>query len=154
MKHLIKIIFLVTTLNLSAQSTSTAKVYTKGNYFIIEQNGKLYPGVSKNVEVYQTAINGEFYYFTNLKNNWPNHGLKIENIVDGTETPYTAGSWETFYTENTGNFNAGGGDGKLGSQTPEEVALAMYVDVTAALAGGLVSKQLYHTGDYILRMIP
>ena len=40
------------------------------------------------------------------------------------------------------------------TQTPTEIASAIYVDAAAALAGGLVSKQTYHTGDYILRMIP
>ncbi len=152
MKHLIKLIFLVVTLNLSAQET--AKIYTEGNYFFIETGDRIYEGLSKDVLVKKLETTSTEFFFNNINSFPSNQGIELADMVDGTGTPYTAGSWETFYTENTGNFNAGGGDGKLGSQTPEEVALAMYVDVTAALAGGLLSKQLYHTGDYILRMIP
>ena len=151
MKQFITLAILCFALSVGAQSTSTAKIYVKGNYFIIEQNDKEYSGARKNVEVYQLTPNSEFYYYRNILN-WTNDGLKVINIVDESNTPYTAESWETFYTENTGNFKNGGGAGE-GVQTPTEIAEAIYVDEAAALAGGLTSKQYYHTGDYIIRII-
>ena len=110
MKHFIKIIILLFALNVGAQSTSTAKIYTKGNYFIIQQNDKEYSGPMKDVIVYQLTVDSEFYYFKNLEN-WTNDGLKVVNIVNESGTPYTTQTWETFYTENTGSFSNGGGSG-------------------------------------------
>ena len=46
----------------------------------------------------------------------------------------------------------GGAEAAVGSGL--SAAGAAFLPTTAAIAGGLVSKQLYHTGDYILRMIP
>ena len=110
MKNLIKIIILLFALNVGAQSTSTAKIYTKGNYFIVEQNDKEYSAPMKDVIIYQLTVDSEFYYFKNLEN-WTNNGLKVVNMVDESGTPYTTQTWETFYTENTGSFNNGGGSG-------------------------------------------
>ena len=118
MKHFIKIIILLFALNVGAQSTSTAKIYTKGNYFIIQQNDKEYSGPMKDVIVYQLTVDSEFYYFKNLEN-WTNDGLKVVNIVNESGTPYTTQTWETFYTENTGSFSNGGGSGNTGSQFTE-----------------------------------
>ncbi|MDA8956149.1 hypothetical protein N9H19_00830 [Flavobacteriales bacterium] len=49
-------------------------------------------------------------------------------------------------------FKKGGGDG-TGSQTAQEIVDAVYVDQAAAIAGGLVTGQYYHTGDFVTRII-
>ena len=126
------------------------KIYTKGNYFFIEKDNRLFEALSKEVLVKRLTPTSTVFYFSNI-NNWTNEGIDLVDMEDESGTAYTAATWEAFYIENTGKSN-GGGTGE-GVQTPTEIAEAIYVDEAAALAGGLISKQYYHTGDYIIRII-
>ena len=151
MKTAIKLIILFFALNFSAQAQTDAKIYVKGNYFFIEKDGRLFEALSKEVLVKKLTPTSTVFFFKNI-NNWTDEGIDLANIKDESDTPYTAATWEVFYLENTGSFSKGGGTGE-GVQTPTEIAEAIYVDEAAALAGGLISKQYYHTGDYIIRII-
>jgi hypothetical protein len=106
MKYLITLIFLITSLNISAQET--AKIYTEGNYLFIEIDDRIYEGLRKEVLVKKLLITSTEFYFENVNNFPSNKGIELADIVDATGTPYTAGSWETFYTTETGNSNGGG----------------------------------------------
>ena len=108
MKNLITIAILFFALNIGAQAT--AKIYVKGNYFFIEKDNYIYEGLSKEVLVKKLTPTSTEFFFSNV-NNWLGQGIELVNILDESGTAYTPASWETFYIENTGSFNNGGGSG-------------------------------------------
>ena len=77
-------------------------------YLVDNETNKLFSGHVKSVEVEPNNLGRAIYRIKGLRD-W-NHQtpLDIRQILDESGTPYTTGGWETFYTENTGNFNGGG----------------------------------------------
>lgn len=88
-----------------------AKIYTKGNYFFIEKDNRLFEALSKEVLVKKLTPTSTVFYFSNI-NNWTNEGIDLVDMEDESGTAYTAATWETFYLENTGSFSKGGGNGQ------------------------------------------
>lgn len=80
-------------------------VYVVGNYFyVIDPNGKKEEFHSKNTRIRElntdvfliSCRDGDQSYSVNLK---------LNQIVDQDDTPYTSEEFKTFYTNNTGNFS-------------------------------------------------
>ena len=113
-----------------------AKIYTKGNYFYIEKDGRRYDGLRKDVKVYKNTSNETTYFFEKLEK-WENNGLNIQDIQKENGDPYTLLEWEDFYTENTGSFNNGGGNG-MGLQGSNTLYFddATYVYISGLRANG------------------
>ena len=86
------------------------KIYTRGNYFIVEdtQTKREYAGLSKNVEVTRSTSESDIFYIKGLKDFDEKKRIKLAEIIDSTDTPFTLEGWLTFYSENTGNFNSAG----------------------------------------------
>ncbi len=83
------------------------KIYTEGNYFIIASADETFYGHKKEVLVDKNNKNRTFYRIFNVKD-WKNStSLNISDIFKKDGSPYTQNEWETFYTDNTGNFNSG-----------------------------------------------
>jgi hypothetical protein len=87
-----------------------AKIYTKGNYFFIEKDNRLFEALSKEVLVKKLTPTSTVFYFSNI-NNWTNEGIDLVDMEDESGTAYTAATWEAFYIENTGKSNGGGNGG-------------------------------------------
>ena len=115
MKQFITLAILCFALSVGAQTD--AKIYVKGNYFFIEKDDRLFEALRKEVLVKKLTSTSTVFYFKNI-NNWTDEGIDLANIKDESNTPYTAESWETFYTENTGNFKNGGDTGEGVQVTP------------------------------------
>lgn len=91
------------------------KIYKKNNYIIIEDtiSGKQYQGLAKNVFVYKDAVAETTYDFEGLTYNGLK-GISLNDLVDETDTAFVnEQAFIDFYTENTGNFNSGGGSPQL-----------------------------------------
>ena len=84
------------------------KIYTKENYFIIENTIKneFFYGTRKNVEIDPSNTGKEEYRFFNVKDWDSNISIRLSSILKEDSSPYTQSEWETFYTENTGNFGS------------------------------------------------
>lgn len=85
------------------------RIYTTGNYLLIEDNNthETQRGFKKEVFIDKSNARVPAYRFFNVKDWESKNSLKIEQILKQDGSPYTQNEWETFYTENTGNFNAG-----------------------------------------------
>ena len=91
------------------------KIYKKNNYIIVEDtiSGKQYQGLAKNVFVYKDAVAETTYDFEGLTYNGLK-GISLNDLVDETDTAFVnEQAFIDFYTENTGNFNEGGGSPQL-----------------------------------------
>ena len=98
-----------------------AKIYTKGNYFFIEKDNRLFEALSKEVLVKKLTPTSTVFYFSNI-NNWTNEGIDLVDMEDESGTAYTAATWEAFYIENTGKSNGGSsGEGLQGSNFWEAI---------------------------------
>ena len=84
-------------------------IYTEGNYFTIKSEvDEYFYGHRKDVIVDKDNINLKNYRIFNVKDFSDKIILKVGNILKLDNSPYTQVEWETFYKENTGNFNGGG----------------------------------------------
>ena len=83
------------------------KVYRVENYLRVVNNttGEIFSSPIKNVEVEPNNTGRPIYKIHNLKDWDLENKLNIAQILNESGTPYTQGEWETFYTENTSNFN-------------------------------------------------
>lgn len=84
------------------------KIYKVGNYIKVVNNNtkEIFNGLCKNVFIDSNNTGKNIYDISGIKNLEEKY-LKLDNILKEDETPYTKEEWETFYTENTGNFNSG-----------------------------------------------
>ncbi len=94
------------------------KIFKKGNYLKIQNinTGELFNGLLKEVFVDKNNLNNPLYKFFNVKDWSDRLALNISQIKKEDGSDYTQEEWETFYTENTGNFNtpqASGGSVEL-----------------------------------------
>ena len=86
------------------------KIYTKGNYIVIvdTQKNEYFYGIRKEVHIDKSNVNKEVYRAFNVKDFSDTINLQIPNILKEDNSPYTEAEFDTFYQENTGNFNGGG----------------------------------------------
>ena len=84
-------------------------IYTEGNYFTIKSEvDEYFYGHRKDVIVDKDNIDLQNYRVFNVKDFSDKIILKIGSILKQDNSSYSQVEWETFYKENTGNFNGGG----------------------------------------------
>lgn len=94
------------------------KIYTEENYFYIVDTitTKVYEAHKKNVLVLKDIENKGIFRFRNVDGFKETIGIKIDNIQKQNGSYYTYSEFESFYKQNTGNFNsASGGSGAVSS---------------------------------------
>jgi len=86
------------------------KIYRKDNYIFIVQNTtqETQYGFTKEVFIDKSNVNVPAYRIFNVKDFSDTISLNISQILKEDGSPYTQTEFETFYTQNTGNFNQGG----------------------------------------------
>ena len=86
------------------------KIYTKGNYIVIVdvQKNEYFYGIRKEVHIDKSNVNKAIYRAFNVKDFSSSIILAVPNILKEDGTPYSEAEFDTFYQENTGNFNGGG----------------------------------------------
>ena len=86
------------------------KIYTKGNYIVIVdvQKDEYFYGIRKEVHIDKSNVNKAIYKAFNVKDFSSSIILAVPNILKEDGTPYSEAEFDTFYQENTGNFNGGG----------------------------------------------
>lgn len=86
------------------------KIYSIGNYLRIQnvESGEIYNGLLKEVFVDKNNLNNNLYKIQNVKDWSERTALNLNQIKKEDGSDYTLSEWETFYSENTGNFNSGG----------------------------------------------
>ena len=86
------------------------KIYTKGNYIVIVdvQKDEYFYGIRKEVHIDKSNANKAIYRAFNVKDFSSSIILAVPNILKEDGTPYSEAEFDTFYQENTGNFNGGG----------------------------------------------
>lgn len=86
------------------------KFYRKDNYIVAvnELTQETQYGFVKEVRVDKSNLNKASYRIFNVKDFDDKNSLVIDQLLKEDGTPYTQTEFETFYTQNTGNFNGGG----------------------------------------------
>ena len=86
------------------------KIYVKGNYLVVvdTQKNEYFYGIRKEVHVDKSNVNTPSYRIFNVKDFSSNIILSVPNILKENGTAYSEAEFDTFYQENTGNFNGGG----------------------------------------------
>ncbi len=86
------------------------KIYTKGYYIVIVdvQKNEYFYGIRKEVHIDKSNVNKAIYRAFNVKDFSSSIILAVPNILKEDGTPYSEAEFDTFYQENTGNFNGGG----------------------------------------------
>ena len=86
------------------------KIYREGNYIrvIDVRTNELFNGAIKEVFVDKSNVQKNEYTISKVKDFNELEVLRIGSILKQDNTAYSTSEWETFYTENTGNFNGGG----------------------------------------------
>ena len=86
------------------------KIYTKGNYIVIVdvQKNEYFYGIRKEVHIDKSNVDKAVYKAFNVKDFSSSIILAVPNILKEDGTPYSEAEFDTFYQENTGNFNGGG----------------------------------------------
>lgn len=121
------------------------KIYGKGNYLFIDDTvtGLRHENLKRNVFVTKEAASSTTYKIEPIQNIG---GIKLTltstDILKENDTPYSDAEWQTFYTENTGNFSQGGGAvltrevTVASSSTPTPNADTTDIYIVTALAAG------------------
>jgi hypothetical protein len=114
------------------------KIYREGNYIrvISTTTGELFNGTVKEVFVDKNNTQKNAYRLFNVKDLKEDTVFTIPNILKEDGAAYSISEWETFYTENTGNFNGGG----AAPEILENKVNTYTVDGTG---------EKYYTADYI-----
>ena len=86
------------------------KIYTKGNYIVIVdvQKNEYFYGIRKEVHIDKSNVDKAVYRAFKVKDFSSSVILAVPNILKEDGTPYSEAEFDTFYQENTGNFNGGG----------------------------------------------
>ena len=86
------------------------KIYREGNYIrvIDVRTNELFNGAIKEVFVDKSNVQKNEYTISKVKDFNELEVVRIGSILKQDNTTYSTSEWETFYTENTGNFNGGG----------------------------------------------
>ena len=88
----------------------TYKIYTKGNYIVIVDviKNEYFYGIRKDVHVDKSNVNNPSYRFFKVKDLKDGTIIELSQILKEDGSPYSEAEFDTFYQENTGNFNGGG----------------------------------------------
>lgn len=86
------------------------KIYAKGNYIVVVDvlKNEYFYGTKKEVFVDKSNVNKNTYKIFNIKHFNNETVLQIPNILKEDGSAYSELEFDTFYQENTGNFNGGG----------------------------------------------
>lgn len=86
------------------------KIYRKDNYIVVTNNltQETQYGFVKEVFVDKSNANKSSYRVLNVRDFDENNVLLIDQILKEDGSAYTSQEFETFYAQNTGNFNGGG----------------------------------------------
>lgn len=114
------------------------KIYREGNYIRVVDvlTNELFNGAVKDVFIDKSNVQKNEYTISKIKDFDETNTLSIGKILKSDDTAYSISEWETFYTENTGNFNGGG----AAPETLENKVNIYTVDGTG---------EKYYTADYI-----
>jgi hypothetical protein len=85
------------------------KVYSKGNYFIIESSDGTFKEDHKSKVRVSKRLISDTTYFINMRGNTEQYDLA--DLTDESGNAYTKNSWETFAFSNSGFSSASGGSG-------------------------------------------
>lgn len=85
------------------------KVYSKGNYFIIESSDGTFKEDHKSKVRVSKRLISDTTYFINMRGNTEQY--ELADLTDESGNAYTQNSWETFAFANTGFSSASGGSG-------------------------------------------
>ncbi len=85
------------------------KVYSKGNYFIIESSDGTFKEDHKSKVRVSKRLILDTTYFINMRGNTEQY--ELADLTDESGNAYTQNSWETFAFANTGFSSASGGSG-------------------------------------------
>nr|DAI89601.1 MAG TPA: hypothetical protein [Caudoviricetes sp.] len=86
------------------------KFYRKDNYIVLSNvfTDETFYGFVKEVQVDKSNLNKPHYRFFNIKDWNSDIPLRITQLLKEDGNPYGQAEFETFYSQNTGNFNGGG----------------------------------------------
>ena len=86
------------------------KIYTKGNYIVIVdvQRNEYFYGIRKEVHIDKSNVDKAVYRAFKVKDFSSSIILAVPNILKENGDAYSETEFDTFYQENTGNFNGGG----------------------------------------------
>ena len=114
------------------------KIYREGNYIRVVDvlTNELFNGAVKDVFIDKSNVQKNEYTISKIKDFDETNTLSIGKILKSDDTAYSISEWETFYTENTGNFNGGG----AAPETLENKVSIYTVDGTG---------EKYYSADYI-----
>ena len=98
------------------------KIYVKGNYLVIVDTKKneYFYGIRIEVHVDKSNANTPSYKIFNVKDFKKDTVITIPNILKEDGTAYSEAEFDTFYQENTGNFNGGGSAPDLSNKWKKE----------------------------------
>ena len=122
------------------------KIYRESNYIrVIDITTKeLYNGAVKEVFVDKSNVQKNEYTLFNVKHFHETAVLAIGKILKEDGSAYSVSEWETFYTENTGNFNGGGTAPTVNTAFVEEPYTAT---MSVAYNTEQPNFEVYLTGD-------
>lgn len=122
------------------------KIYRESNYIrVIDITTKeLYNGAVKEVFVDKSNVQKNEYTLFNVKHFDETAVLAIGKILKEDGSAYSVSEWETFYTENTGNFNGGGTAPTINTAFVEEPYTAT---MSVAYNTEQPNFEVYLTGD-------
>ena len=104
------------------------KIYVKGNYLVIDYpNGTKLMSPCPNIKMGRVSNSDEFYYRTIDKTRWLDFTWTEFEKEDGSAFS-SIEEFETFVTENTGNFKSGSGqnpDPQASENIPKVISLSL-----------------------------
>jgi hypothetical protein len=117
------------------------KIYIKGNYIVIvdTQKNEYFYGIRKEVHIDKSNLNKEVYRAFNVKDFSDTINLQIPNILKEDGSSYTEAEFDTFYQENTGNFN-GGGTAPTGD----------FIPITGTTVGNPVTGDIHSISNFYI----
>lgn len=113
------------------------RIYREGNYITVvnDTTQENFNGLCKEVFVDKDNKITELYQIFNISG-FTDNTLITEQILKSDGSAYSKAEWETFYTENTGNFNGGG----AAPETTDNKVSVYTVDGTG---------NKYYSSDYV-----
>ena len=82
------------------------KIYREGNYiYLVDEANKIYEGKASGVIIVKSELSSTTFGLRGLKG-W-HKTIDLSNITDKNGVPYTASTWEVFYTVNTARQTLG-----------------------------------------------
>lgn len=117
------------------------KIYRKDNYIVVvdSSTSETFYGHIKNVMIDKSNVNKSIYRFFNIKDFKEKTALTIDQILKEDGSNYTTEEFDTFYTQNTGNFNGGG-------SAPTDADLQAVTDLGSVTTNSITANSFITTG--------